>query len=41
MAPHTLEGDPRFFLDDSLTPASQASPHEEWGRRGDYLGRIE
>jgi hypothetical protein len=28
---NTLEGDPRFFLDDSLTPQAQGTGTEEWG----------
>ena len=27
----TLEGDPRFFFDDSLTPQAQGTGTEEWG----------
>lgn len=34
----TLEGDPRFFLDDSLTPQVQGTGTEEWGGGGDYWG---
>jgi D-arabinan exo alpha-(1,3)/(1,5)-arabinofuranosidase (non-reducing end) len=34
----TLEGDPRFFLDDSLTPQGQGTGSEEWGGGGDYWG---
>ncbi len=30
----TLEGDPRFFFDDSLTPQAQGTGTEEWGGRG-------
>ncbi len=33
----TLEGDPRFFFDDSLTPQAQGTGTEEWGG-GDYWG---
>ena len=33
---HTLEGDPRFFLDDSKTPQVQGTGTEEWGGGGDY-----
>jgi hypothetical protein len=33
---HTLEGDPRFFFDDSLTPQAQGTGTEEWGGGGDY-----
>ena len=35
---HTLEGDPRFFFDDSLTPQGQGTGSEEWGGGGDYWG---
>jgi hypothetical protein len=31
----TLEGDPRFFFDDSLSPKAQGTGTEEWGG-GDY-----
>ena len=34
----TLEGDPRFFFDDSLTPQCQGTGTEEWGGGGDYWG---
>ena len=34
----TLEGDPRFYLDDSLTPQGQGTGSEEWGGGGDYWG---
>ena len=34
----TLEGDPRFFFDDSLTPQAYGSGTEEWGGGGDYWG---
>ncbi len=34
----TLEGDPRFFFDDSLTPQVQGTGSEEWGGGGDYWG---
>jgi hypothetical protein len=34
----TLEGDPRFFFDDSLTPQGQGTGTEEWGGGGDYWG---
>jgi hypothetical protein len=34
----TLEGDPRFFLDDSLSPQGQGTGSEEWGGGGDYWG---
>jgi hypothetical protein len=33
-----LEGDPRFFFDDSLTPQAQGTGTEEWGGGGDYWG---
>ncbi len=32
----TLEGDPRFFFDDSETPQAQGTGTEEWGGSGDY-----
>lgn len=35
----TLEGDPRFFFDDSLTPQAQGTGTEEWGGGGDYWSR--
>jgi hypothetical protein len=34
----TLEGDPRFSFDDSLTPQAQGTGTEEWGGGGDYWG---
>lgn len=34
----TLEGDPRFFFDDSQTPQAQGTGSEEWGGGGDYWG---
>jgi hypothetical protein len=34
----TLEGDPRYYLDDSLSPQGQATGSEEWGGGGDYWG---
>lgn len=34
----TLEGDPRFFFDDSLSPQAQGTGTEEWGGGGDYWG---
>ncbi len=34
----TLEGDPRFYFDDSLTPQCQGTGSEEWGGGGDYWG---
>jgi hypothetical protein len=35
---NTLEGDPRFFFDDSQTPQGQGTGTEEWGGGGDYWG---
>lgn len=35
---NTLEGDPRFFFDDSSTPQAQGTGTEEWGGGGDYWG---
>lgn len=35
---NTLEGDPRFYFDDSLTPQAQGTGTEEWGGGGDYWG---
>ena len=34
----TLEGDPRFFFDDSQTPQAYGTGTEEWGGGGDYWG---
>jgi hypothetical protein len=34
----TLEGDPRFFFDDSNSPQGQGTGTEEWGGGGDYWG---
>lgn len=34
----TLEGDPRFFFDDSETPQAYGTGTEEWGGGGDYWG---
>jgi hypothetical protein len=34
----TLEGDPRFFFDDSKTPQCYGTGTEEWGGGGDYWG---
>jgi hypothetical protein len=34
----TLEGDPRFFFDDSQTPQGYGTGTEEWGGGGDYWG---
>ena len=36
----TLEGDPRFFFDDSLTPQAQGTGTEEWGGGGRYWGGM-
>lgn len=36
----TLEGDPRFFFDDSQTPQGQGTGTEEWGGGGDYWGGL-
>jgi len=33
-----LEGDPRFFFDDSSTPQAQGTGTEEWAGGGDYWG---
>jgi hypothetical protein len=33
---NTLEGDPRFFFDDSQTPQAYGTGTEEWGGGGDY-----
>lgn len=35
---NTLEGDPRFFFDDSMTPQCYGTGTEEWGGGGDYWG---
>lgn len=35
---NTLEGDPRFFFDDSSTPQAYGTGTEEWGGGGDYWG---
>jgi len=35
---NTLEGDPRFFFDDSQTPQAYGTGTEEWGGGGDYWG---
>lgn len=35
---NTLEGDPRFFFDDSHSPQCQGTGSEEWGGGGDYWG---
>jgi hypothetical protein len=34
----TLEGDPRFFFDDSLSPQAYGTGTEEWAGGGDYWG---
>jgi hypothetical protein len=34
----TLEGDPRFFFDDSQTPQAYGTGTEEWAGGGDYWG---
>jgi hypothetical protein len=34
----TLEGDPRFYFDDSMSPQGQGTGTEEWGGGGDYWG---
>ncbi len=34
----TLEGDPRFFFDDSESPQGYGTGTEEWGGGGDYWG---
>ncbi len=36
----TLEGDPRFFFDDSSTPQAQGTGTEEWSGGGDYWGGV-
>ena len=36
----TLEGDPRFFFDDSQTPQGFGTGTEEWGGGGDYWGGV-
>ncbi|MDO8544293.1 MAG: DUF2961 domain-containing protein [Opitutaceae bacterium] len=35
---NTLEGDPRFFFDDSLSPQAYGTGTEEWAGGGDYWG---
>jgi hypothetical protein len=35
---NTLEGDPRFFFDDSQTPQAHGTGTEEWCGGGDYWG---
>jgi hypothetical protein len=34
----TLEGDPRFYFDDSQSPQAYGTGTEEWGGGGDYWG---
>lgn len=34
----TLEGDPRFYFDDALSPQCYGTGTEEWGGGGDYWG---
>ena len=34
----TLEGDPRFFFDDSQSPQAYGTGTEEWAGGGDYWG---
>ena len=34
----TLEGDPRFYFDDSMSPQAYGTGTEEWGGGGDYWG---
>ena len=36
----TLEGDPRFFFDDSRSPQAQGTGTEEWCGGGDYWGGL-
>ena len=36
----TLEGDPRFFFDDSRSPQTYGTGTEEWGGGGDYWGGL-
>lgn len=36
----TLEGDPRFFFDDSQTPQAYGTGTEEWAGGGDYWGGL-
>jgi hypothetical protein len=37
---NTLEGDPRFFFDDSQSPQAYGTGTEEWGGGGDYWGGL-
>jgi hypothetical protein len=34
----TLEGDPRFYFDDSKSPQAYGTGTEEWAGGGDYWG---
>ena len=36
----SLEGDPRFFFDDSQSPQAYGTGTEEWGGGGDYWGGL-
>jgi len=36
----TLEGDPRFYFDDSRSPQAYGTGTEEWGGGGDYWGGL-
>jgi hypothetical protein len=36
----TLEGDPRFFFDDSDSAQAYGTGTEEWGGGGDYWGGL-
>src|SRR5439155_18128893 len=36
----TLEGDPRFYFDDSEGPQAYGTGTEEWGGGGDYWGGL-
>ncbi|MCI0537987.1 MAG: DUF2961 domain-containing protein [Verrucomicrobiales bacterium] len=36
----TLEGDPRFYFDDSQSPQAYGTGTEEWGGGGDYWGGL-
>src|SRR5687768_3980265 len=36
----TLEGDPRFFFDESQSPQAYGTGTEEWGGGGDYWGGL-
>ncbi len=37
---NTLEGDPRFYFDDSLSPQAYGTGTEEWAGGGDYWGGL-